>query len=85
MPIGVHFELHIEQGPILEASGMKIGAIEGVQAYKWFTITVRGRDGHTGTTDFKNRSDAMLTAAKLFMHSHNRASHIGCLASTFYI
>jgi len=81
-PIGAHFELHIEQGPILEASGGKIGAVEGVQAYKWYTITVRGQDCHTGTTDFKNRSDAMLTAAKLILHSHNRAAELGCLAST---
>jgi hydantoinase/carbamoylase family amidase len=81
-PIGAHFELHIEQGPILEASGGKVGAVEGVQAYKWFTITVKGRDCHTGTTDFQNRSDAMLTAAKLILHSHNKASELGCLAST---
>ncbi|CAG8951712.1 hypothetical protein HYFRA_00005512 [Hymenoscyphus fraxineus] len=81
-PIGAHFELHIEQGPILESSGGKIGAVEGVQAYKWFTITVKGRDCHTGTTDFANRSDALLCAAKLILHSHNRAAEKGCLAST---
>lgn len=81
-PIGAHFELHIEQGPILESSGGKIGAVEGAQAYKWFTITVRGRDCHTGTTEFQNRSDAMLTAAKLILHSHNKARADGCLAST---
>lgn len=81
-PIGAHFELHIEQGPILESSSGKIGAVEGVQAYKWFTIEVKGADCHTGTTDFANRSDALLTAAKLILHSHNRASELGCLAST---
>jgi hydantoinase/carbamoylase family amidase len=81
-PIGAHFELHIEQGPILESSGGKIGAVEGAQAYKWFIITVKGRDCHTGTTDFANRSDAMLTAAKLILHSHNKATELGCLAST---
>lgn len=43
-PIGAHFELHIEQGPILESSGGKIGAVEGVQAFRWHTITVKGRD-----------------------------------------
>ena len=47
-----------------------------------YTITVRGRDCHTGTTDFKNRADAMLTAAKLILHSHNKATELGCLAST---
>lgn len=81
-PIGAHFELHIEQGPILESSNAKIGAVEGVQAYRWYTVTVRGRDCHTGTTDFRNRSDAMLTAAKLILHSHNKATELGCLAST---
>ncbi|APA16281.1 hypothetical protein sscle_16g110510 [Sclerotinia sclerotiorum 1980 UF-70] len=80
--IGVHFELHIEQGPILEKSKTRIGAVTGVQAYRWHTITVRGSDCHTGTTDFENRSDAMLTAAKLILHSHNKASEMGCLAST---
>jgi len=81
-PIGAHFELHIEQGPILEDSNGKIGAVEGVQAFRWHIITVKGRDCHTGTTDFKNRSDAMLTAAKLILHSHNKATELGCLAST---
>ncbi|KAK0107325.1 hypothetical protein ONS95_004019 [Cadophora gregata] len=81
-PIGAHFELHIEQGPILEKSNGKIGAVEGVQAYRWFLITVKGADCHTGTTDFTNRSDALLTAAKLILYSHNKATEMGCLAST---
>jgi hypothetical protein len=43
IPIGAHFELHIEQGPILERAQKKIGVVQGVQAYKWFTIDVTGR------------------------------------------
>ena len=43
MPLGAHFELHIEQGPILERAGKKIGVVQGVQAYKWFTIDITGR------------------------------------------
>lgn len=43
IPIAAHFELHIEQGPILEAERRKIGVVKGVQAYKWYTIDVRGR------------------------------------------
>lgn len=42
-PMTAHFELHIEQGPILEAQKQKIGVVQGVQAYKWFTIEVEGR------------------------------------------
>jgi len=39
-PIGAHFELHIEQGPILEKSNGKIGAVEGVQAYRWVSSSL---------------------------------------------
>jgi hydantoinase/carbamoylase family amidase len=49
MPMGAHFELHIEQGPLLELANKKIGVVTGVQAYKWLTVTVKGRDTHTGT------------------------------------
>lgn len=81
-PIAAHFELHIEQGPILESSQRKIGVVQGVQAYKWFTIDVKGRDCHTGTTNFANRADALLTASKLMLHSHRAATKAGALAST---
>ena len=43
MPLAAHFELHIEQGPILEAEQKKIGVVQGVQAYRWYTITVTGQ------------------------------------------
>jgi len=56
--------------------------LQKVQAYRWHTITVHGRDCHTGTTDFANRSDAMLTAAKMILHSHRLATSHACLAST---
>lgn len=43
VPMAAHFELHIEQGPILEGEQRKIGIVQGVQAYSWFTIEVQGR------------------------------------------
>ena len=81
-PIKAHFEFHIEQGPRLEAQQHKIGIVRGVQAYRWHTVDIKGNDCHTGTTDFANRSDAMLTAAKLILHSHRLATCHSCLAST---
>ena len=81
-PMAAHFELHIEQGPILEAEERKIGVVRGVQAYKWFTVTVRGRDCHTGTTSFAHRADAMLAASKMILYSHRAATARGALAST---
>ncbi|KAJ4135195.1 hypothetical protein NW768_004816 [Fusarium equiseti] len=81
-PIGAHFELHIEQGPILERAQKKIGVVQGVQAYKWFTIDITGRDAHTGSTPFSDRADALLLAARLITHSHRLATKHKALAST---
>ena len=81
IPMAAHFELHIEQGPRLESQGKKIGVVQGVQAYKWFSIIVKGREGHTGTTDFVNRSDALLAAAKFVLAAHRAAVKHRCLAS----
>ncbi|KAI8238969.1 N-carbamoyl-L-amino-acid hydrolase [Colletotrichum sp. SAR 10_96] len=63
-PFAAHFELHIEQGPILEDEKKKIGVVQGVQAFKWFNITVRGRDSHAGTTPLYARKDPVLCAIK---------------------
>ncbi|KIW01126.1 hypothetical protein, variant [Verruconis gallopava] len=82
VPMAAHFELHIEQGPILEAEERKIGIVKGVQAYKWFTVEVRGRDTHTGTTPFERRADAMLAASKMILYSHRAATRAGARAST---
>ncbi|KAJ4369079.1 hypothetical protein N0V83_006162 [Neocucurbitaria cava] len=81
-PMAAHFELHIEQGPLLEMANKKIGVVTGVQAYKWFTVNVTGRDTHTGTTDLKSRADALLTASKMILHSHRLATANSALAST---
>ena len=82
MYAGAHFELHIEQGPRLETKQQKIGIVQGVQSYRWNTVKVLGRDCHTGTTDFHDRSDAMLAAAKMIVHSHRLAAACGALATT---
>lgn len=81
-PFAAHFELHIEQGPILEDEKRKIGVVQGVQALKWFDIHVKGRDSHAGTTPFSARKDAMLCAAKLIVKSNSIAKDLGGLATT---
>lgn len=82
IPMAAHFELHIEQGPILEAEQRKVGIVQGVQAYKWFTLEVTGRDCHTGTTSFAHRADALLAASKMIVYSHRAAAKESALAST---
>ena len=69
-PVGAHtfqamFELHIEQGPILEAEGKVIGVVQGVQGMRWYEVTVTGQDAHTGATPMHLRKNALLGAARM--------------------
>jgi N-carbamoyl-L-amino-acid hydrolase len=64
-PLSAFFELHIEQGPILEAEGIDIGAVTGVQGIRWYEVTVTGQDAHTGATPMHLRKNALLGAARI--------------------
>ncbi len=59
------FELHIEQGPILEDTGTMIGVVEGVQGMRWYEVTVTGQDAHTGATPMYLRKNALLGSARM--------------------
>ncbi|WP_420622767.1 Zn-dependent hydrolase [Candidatus Poriferisodalis sp.] len=56
-PLSAYLELHIEQGPILEASGSSIGVVTGVQGIRWFEVTFEGFAAHAGTTPMDRRRD----------------------------
>ena len=58
-----YLELHIEQGPILEAQGQLIGVVEDLQGISWQKITVHGTANHAGTTPTRLRHDAGYVAA----------------------
>ncbi|KVC21956.1 Zn-dependent hydrolase [Burkholderia diffusa] len=58
-----YLELHIEQGPILEAEQTRIGAVENLQGISWQQITVQGNANHAGTTPMHLRHDAGWVAA----------------------
>jgi len=64
-PLSAFFELHIEQGPILEAEGRDIGVVTGVQAMRWYEVTLTGQDAHTGATPMHLRKNALLGAARV--------------------
>jgi len=64
-PLSAFFELHIEQGPILEAEGSDIGIVTGVQGMRWYEVTVTGASAHTGATPMRLRKNALLGAARL--------------------
>ena len=58
-------ELHIEQGPLLEAASETIGVVAGGQGLLWFDGTITGRDSHAGTTPMPMRRDAMNALAEV--------------------
>lgn len=58
-------ELHVEQGPVLEADGVTIGAVEGVQGISWTEYRIRGISNHAGTTPMRLRKDAGYAAAAI--------------------
>jgi N-carbamoyl-L-amino-acid hydrolase len=59
------FELHIEQGPILEDEHRMVGIVQGVQGMRWYEVTVTGQEAHTGATPMRLRKNALLGAARM--------------------
>ena len=64
-PVGAYFELHIEQGPILEREGKPVGICTAGQGARWYEVTVSGEAGHAGATPMDMRQDALVTAARI--------------------
>lgn len=63
--LGAFFELHIEQGPILEDEEKVIGVVTGVQGMRWYEVTVTGFESHAGTTPMHLRRDALVGASRM--------------------
>lgn len=61
------FEIHIEQGPVLEQGGIPIGIVQGAQGMRWHDVRIEGQDSHAGTTPMENRHDALVAAAGLVL------------------
>ncbi|MGN7807027.1 Zn-dependent hydrolase [Ensifer sp. 22521] len=68
-----YVELHIEQGPLLEASATEIGVVTGIQGLRWFDITVTGTEAHAGSTPMAQRDDALVAAAEIVLAVSNIA------------
>ena len=64
-PLTAAFELHIEQGPILEYEGRQIGIVTGVQGARWYHLTIPGKESHAGSTPMNVRHDPVKTAVSL--------------------
>lgn len=75
--IAAYLELHIEQGPILEAEGYDIGFVTGGQGIRWYDVKLGGYERHSGTTPMSMRRDALLAAARLIERVNAIAIDIG--------
>ncbi len=72
-----YIELHVEQGPVLEAEGFRIGAVEGVQGISWSEFTLTGQSNHAGTTPMRMRKDAGYVAAEIAVRARKVAQELG--------
>lgn len=80
-------ELHIEQGPILDAEDTPIGAVQDLQGISWQRVTIEGVANHAGTTPTALRIDAGLAAAKVITFLRDRCDNsnattvatVGCI------
>ena len=60
-------ELHIEQGPVLEAEGLAVGVVTAINGFSRLRVTLRGAAGHAGTVPMKLRRDALAGAAECIL------------------
>ncbi len=72
-----YVELHIEQGPVLEAEGVTIGVVEGVQGISWTEIVIVGQSAHAGTTPMRLRHDPAYCAAAIATYVRDLTRHLG--------
>jgi beta-ureidopropionase / N-carbamoyl-L-amino-acid hydrolase len=72
-----YVELHIEQGPVLDAEGITIGAVENLQGISWQEVRIDGQANHAGTTPMRLRHDAGHAAAAIGVFVRTLARELG--------
>lgn len=70
-------ELHVEQGPVLEAEDITVGAVTGVQGISWTEVTITGQSNHAGTTPMNMRKDPGVVAAQCTAFARTLALELG--------
>jgi len=76
-PVRCFVELHVEQGPALEAENITIGAVERVQGISWSEYTIKGVSNHAGTTPMRMRNDAGYAAVAVACEVRRLAARMG--------
>lgn len=76
------YELHIEQGPVLEKLGKTIGAPKGVLCLHWYDIKLKGTANQVGPTPMENRNDALVAAAEMICVVNKIPQQLGNMVAT---
>ncbi|MDK2856363.1 MAG: allantoate deiminase [Bacillota bacterium] len=71
------FELHIEQGPVLEAAGIDVGVVETIVGIVEYEVEIGGRPDHAGTTPMTMRADALVAASRVVQAVERLAREAG--------
>ncbi|PWC31846.1 allantoate amidohydrolase [Azospirillum sp. TSO22-1] len=77
-----YLEVHIEQGPVLEAEGLPLGIVTAINGATRFTVTVTGMAGHAGTVPMDLRRDALAAAAEMALAVEARGASAPGLVAT---
>ena len=77
-----YVEVHIEQGPVLEAAGVPLGVVSAIAGQDRLVVTFTGEAGHAGTVPMDRRRDALVVAAMFVIAvEHEARTHPGLVAT----
>ncbi|AOS96402.1 N-carbamoyl-L-amino acid hydrolase [Microbulbifer aggregans] len=76
-PLAAAFEVHIEQGPILEAEEKQVGVLSGVQGMYWYDLTLTGQPCHAGPSPMEGRRDPFMALHRILDRLYKLAAEFG--------
>jgi hydantoinase/carbamoylase family amidase len=81
-PPAAYVELHIEQGPVMERAGVRLGVVTAIAGQRRLSVVVDGVAGHAGTIPMDDRADALCAASELVLAVERAARELGeCVAT----
>jgi hydantoinase/carbamoylase family amidase len=81
-PPAAYVEIHVEQGPVLERAGARLGVVSAISGQRRFAVTLEGIAGHAGTLPMAGRSDALCAASDIVLGVEGAALEIGETVAT---